>query len=96
MLVQGNHLNCVCFFCLHVFLCFVVVVVAVVKYKAYIRIDAALWMCKRPLWIFGSYSLSTDSYTIACPPVRGLSYVQVDKHDIIILYHLHQCRPCTS
>ena len=39
------------------------------------------------------------------PPVRGdnpralasgLSYVQVDKHDITILYHLHQCRPCTS
>ena len=39
------------------------------------------------------------------PPVRrdnpralasGLSYVQVDKHGITILYHLHQCRPCTS
>ena len=27
---------------------------------------------------------------------RGLSYVQVDKHGITILYHLHQCRPCTS
>ena len=26
----------------------------------------------------------------------GLSYVQVDKHGITILYHLHQCRPCTS
>ena len=39
------------------------------------------------------------------PPVRGdnpqalasgLSYVQVDKHGITILYHLHQCRSCTS
>ena len=46
-----------------------------------------------------------NSYTIGCPPVRGdnpralasgLSYVQVDKHDITILYHLHQCRPCIS
>ena len=26
----------------------------------------------------------------------GLSYVQVDKHDITILYHLHQYKPCTS
>ena len=26
----------------------------------------------------------------------GLSYVQVDKHGITILYNLHQCRPCTS
>ena len=43
--------------------------------------------------------------TMGCPPVRGdnpralasgLSYVQVDKHAITILYHLHQCRPCTS
>ena len=47
----------------------------------------------------------SNSYTMGCPPVRGdnpralasgLSYVQVDKHDITILYHLHQCRPCTS
>ena len=39
-----------------------------------------------------------NSYTIACPPVRGdnpralangLSYVQVDKHGITILYVLH-------
>ena len=46
-----------------------------------------------------------SSYTMACPPVRGdnpralasgLSYVQVDNHGITILYHLHQCRPCTS
>ena len=43
--------------------------------------------------------------TIVCLPVRGdnpralasgLSYVMVDKHGITILYHLHQCRPCTS
>ena len=46
-----------------------------------------------------------NSYTMGCPPVRGdnpralasgLAYVQVDKHGITILYHLHQCRPCTS
>ena len=46
-----------------------------------------------------------NSYTMGCPPVRGdnpralasgLSYIQVDKHGITILYHLHQCRPCTS
>ena len=51
-----------------------------------------------------SYQLR-NSYTMACPPVRGdnpralasgLSYVQVDKHGITNLYHLHQCRPCTS
>ena len=38
---------------------------------------------------------------MGCPPVRGdnpralasgLSYVQVDKHGITILYHLHHCR----
>ena len=38
---------------------------------------------------------------MGCPPVRGdnqralasgLSNVQVGKHGIIILYHLHQCR----
>ena len=46
-----------------------------------------------------------NSYTKGCPHVRGdnpralasgLSYVQVDKHGITILYHLHQFRPCTS
>ena len=46
-----------------------------------------------------------NSSTMGCPPVRGdnpralasgLSYVQVDKHGITILYHLHQCRPCKS
>ena len=40
---------------------------------------------------------------MGCPPVHGdnpralasgLSYVQVDKHGITILYHLYQCRPC--
>ena len=45
-----------------------------------------------------------NSYIMVCPPVRGdnpqalasgLSYVQVDKDGITILYHLHQCRPCT-
>ena len=48
---------------------------------------------------------SSNSYTMGCPPVRGdnpralasgLSYVQVDNHGIIILYHIHQCRPCIS
>ena len=47
----------------------------------------------------------SNIYTMDCPPVRGdnpralasgLSYVQVDKHGITILYHLHQCGPCTS
>ena len=33
-------------------------------------------------------------YTMGCPPVRGLFYVQVVKHGITISYHLHQCRPC--
>ena len=46
-----------------------------------------------------------NSYNMGCPPVRGdnpralasgLSYVQVYKHGITILYHIHQCRPCTS
>ena len=40
-----------------------------------------------------------NSYTMGCPPVcgdnpralaSGLSYVQVDKHGITSLYHLHQ------
>ena len=48
---------------------------------------------------------TSHSYTMGCPPVRGdnpralasgLSYVQVDKHGITFLYHLHQRRPCTS
>ena len=46
-----------------------------------------------------------SSYTMGCPPVRGdnpralasgLSYVQLDKYGITILYHLHQCRPRTA
>ena len=50
------------------------------------------------------YAIS-NSYTMGCPPVRGdnpralasgLSYVHVDKHGLTILYHQHQCRPCTS
>ena len=27
---------------------------------------------------------------------NGLSDLQVNRHGITILYHLHQCRPCTS
>ena len=47
----------------------------------------------------------SSSNTMACLPVcgdypqalaSGLSYVQVDKHGITILYHLHQYRTCTS
>ena len=47
----------------------------------------------------------SNSYTMGCLPVRknnsralasGLSYVQMDKHGITILYHLHKCRSCTS
>ena len=37
---------------------------------------------------------SNYSYSMGCTPVRGLSYLQVDKHGITILYHLHQCKPC--
>ena len=42
---------------------------------------------------------------MGCPPVcgdnpqalaSGLTYIQMDKHGITFLYHLHQCRPCTS
>ena len=52
-----------------------------------------------------SFSGISNSYTMGCPPVHGdnpralaigLSYVQVDKHVITILYHQHLCRPCTS
>ena len=51
----------------------------------------------------GAYNRSNklcNSYTMGCLPVRGdnpralasgLSCVQVDKHGITILYHLHQC-----
>ena len=47
----------------------------------------------------------TNNNSMGCPSVRGddpralasrLSYVQVDKHGITILYHLHQCTPRTS
>ena len=51
-----------------------------------------------------THDITSNSYTMGCPPARGdnpralasgLSYVQVDKHGITILYHLHQCRHCT-
>ena len=41
----------------------------------------------------------SNSNTVGCPPVHGdnpralasgLSYVHMDKHDITLLYHLHQ------
>ena len=61
-----------------------------------------------PLFAFSGVTtvkVLSNSYTMGRPPVRGdnpqalasgLSYVQVDKHGITILYHLHQCRPCPS
>ena len=39
-------------------------------------------------------AMLSNSYTMDCPHVRGLSCVQVDKHGIVILNHLHQCRSC--
>ena len=63
---------------------------------------------KHVLFIETSWTALTtlsNSYTMGCPPVRGdnpralasgLSYVQVDKDGITILYHLHQCIPFTS
>ena len=69
------------------------------------HVMASLWMC---MWHSSPYvneNRSYISYTICCPPVRGdnphalasgLSYVQVDKRGITILYQLHQCRTCTS
>ena len=45
-----------------------------------------------------------NRYTMVCLPVHGdntqalasgLFYVQMDSHGKTILYHLHQCRPCT-
>ena len=62
-------------------------------------------MCDSIYNMTDGISWLSNCYTMGCPPVRGdnpralasgLSYVQVDKHGIIILYHLHQCRPCTS
>ena len=63
-----------------------------------------LRICEWLLFSKQGWGLS-NSYTMGCPPVRednpralasGLSYVQVEKHGITILYHLHQCRPCTA
>ena len=61
-------------------------------------------ICAPLLYSHACYVIS-NSYTMGCPPVRGdnpralasvLSYVQVVKYGITILYHLHQCRPSTS
>ena len=52
----------------------------------------------------GSSRSLRNKCTMGCPPVcgdnprglaSGLSYVQVDKHGITIVCHLHQCRHCT-
>ena len=57
------------------------------------------------VYIFDALSQISNSYTMGCPHVcgdnpqalaSGLYYVQVDIHGKTILYHLHQCRPCTS
>ena len=62
-------------------------------------------MCQVCVNVCVNHASLCNSYTMSCPPVRGdnpralasgLSYVQVDKHGITILYHLHQCSPCTS
>ena len=62
-------------------------------------------LCLPENWSKLAQKVICNSYTMGCPPVRGdnpralasgLSYVQVDKHGITILYHLHQCRPWTS
>ena len=62
-------------------------------------------LCLPGNWSKLAYTVIYNSYTMGCPPVRGdnprdlasgLSSVQVDKNGITILYHLHQCRPCTS
>ena len=70
-----------------------------------INIFAILEKCNIHLLYISQFQSISNSYTMSCPPVRrdnprasasGLSYVQVDKHGITILYHLHQCIPCTS
>ena len=72
------------------------ITVSVIRYTGYLNIT------KDPIYLL---LLLSNSYNMGCPPVRGdnpralasgLSYVQVDIHGITILYHLHQCRPCTS
>ena len=64
-----------------------------------------LIICQNASFRNQKYHCISNSYTMGCPPVRGdnpralasgLSYVQADKHGMSILYHLHQCRPCTS
>ena len=56
-----------------------------------------LWRKQIFVFIDEDFAIS-NSYTLGCPPVRGgnpralasgLSYVQVDKHGITILYQLH-------
>ena len=63
------------------------------------------WVQKIIFFIFCVFKVLQWSNTMGCLPVRranpralasGLSYVQVNKHGITILYHLHKCRPCTS
>ena len=46
--------------------------------------------CSKCKCILVQYARSVmHSYTICCPPVSGLSYLQVNKHGITI-HHLHQ------
>ena len=65
----------------------------------YIYIGYSLWNINE------GEDLQSNSYTMDCPPIRGdnpralasgISYVQVDNHGKTIIYHLHQCWPCTS
>ena len=71
------------------------------KHTYYKVTSDSLWEIEHVRFCCGT----SNSYTMGCPHVlgdnpralaSGLSYVQVDKHGITILYHLHQCRPCTS
>ena len=72
------------------------IVTTVFKLKA----DKSFWR------LYNSFRHCTcNTNTMGCPPVRGdnpralasgLSYVQVYKYGITILYHLYQCRPSSE
>ena len=56
------------------------------------------WKSNKRYMVQSQNGTISNSYTMGCPPVRGdnpralasgLSYVQVDKHGITILYQLH-------
>ena len=66
------------------------------KIKLGLELDVPLQIPS--LFFHAIIEILSNSYTMGCPPVRGdnpralasgLSYVQVDKHGITTLYHLH-------